>query len=263
MFFKKKKLTKKDISIIPRAFDVVGDILIFSDFPDKLKNKEKIVGEYLLKKYEKIRIITKKSKFYSGNYRTLKLKILAGEKNKETQHKENGILLRVNPEKAYFSQRTSTERLRIANKVKKDEFVLVMFSGIAPFPLTIAKHSDAKEIYGVEINPAAHKYAEENVKLNKFNNIKLYNGDVKKVLPKIKKKFDRIIMPLPKTSEEFLGLAVSYLKPKGTIHIYIFEKEENLKQLKKKYSEKFKVTAVKAGSPAPGKFRYCLDLKKL
>ena len=263
MFFKKKKLTKKDLELIPKSFDVVGDIMIFSEFPKELKKKEKLIGQYLLKKYDKIRIVTKKSKFYSGKYRTPKLKIIAGEKNKETQHKENGVLLKVNPEKAYFSQRSSSERLRIANKIKKDESVLVMFSGIAPFPLTIAKHSSAKEIYGIEINPAAHKYAEQNVKLNKFNNIKLYKGNVKKVLTKFKKKFDRIIMPLPKTSEEFIDLAVSYLESKGTIHLYIFEREENLNQLKKKYSKKFKVTAVKAGSPAPGKFRYCLDLKKL
>ena len=62
-----------------------------------------------------------------------------------------------------------------------------MFSGIAPFPIVISKNSKANEIYGVEINPNAHKYALENLKLNKISNIKLFEGDVKTVLPDIEK----------------------------------------------------------------------------
>jgi tRNA (guanine37-N1)-methyltransferase len=265
MFFlrKNKKLTKKEIYLIPRSYDVVGDILIFSEFPTELKKKEKLVGEYILNQHPRIRTVTRKSKSYSGKFRTPKLKVLAGEKNKETIHKENGVRIKVNPEKAYYSPRSGTERLRIAKQVKKDENILTMFSGVAPFPLTLAKHTKAKNIVGVEINPEGHKYGKENIKLNKFNNIKLYKGDVKKVLPKLKTKFDRIIMPLPKTSEQFIKLAKSKLKKKGTIHLYTFVKKEDFTKIIKKYSKEFKVSLVKAGSPSPGKFRVCLDMKKL
>jgi len=199
-------LTKKDIKKIPRSFDIIGDILIFSDFPKELKKKEKDVGNYLLKKLKNIKVVAKKSKKYSGKKRTPKLKILAGEKRKETIHKESGVLIKINPEKAYFSVRSGTERLRIAKQVKKDESILVMFSGVSPLPLILSKHSKAKEIYGIEINKKAHKYAEENVKLNKRKNIKLFRGNVRKIIPKLKK-FDRIIMPLPKDSENYLNLA--------------------------------------------------------
>jgi tRNA (guanine37-N1)-methyltransferase len=253
-------VTKADINKIPRAFDVVGDILIFSDFPKELKKNEKEVGEYLLKKFKNIKVITKKTKKYSGTKRTPKLKIIAGEKRKETLHRENGLLFRLNPEKAYFSVRTGTERLRVSKLVKKNESVLVMFSGIAPFPLNISKYSKAKEVYGIEINKIAHKYALENLKLNKIKNVHLFKGNVKKVLPKLNKKFDRIIMPLPKNSEKYLSLALRYLKKDGKIHIYIFEKEENFKKLKEKY-KKYKPKIAKAGSPSPGKFRICLQLQ--
>ncbi len=253
-------LTKKELKKIPRAFDTVGDILIFSDFPKELKKKEKEVGNYLLKKLKNIKIITKKSKSYSGKYRTPKLKILAGEKRKETIHKENGILIKVNPEKAYFSTRSGSERLRISKLIKKNESVLVMFSGVAPFPLVLSKHSKAKEVYGVEINKKAHKYAEQNIKLNKLKNIKIFKGNVKRILPKLNKKFDRIIMPLPKDSEDYLKLALKYLKPKGKIHIYLFSHENDFKKLKEKY-KKFKPKIIKAGSPSPGKYRVCLDLQ--
>ncbi len=148
----------------------------------------------------------------------------------------------------------------MAKLVKKDESVLVMFSGVAPFCLNISKHSKAKEIYGIEINKAAHKYALENLKLNKIKNVKLFKGNVKKVLPKLNKKFDRIIMPLPKDSENYLSLALKYLKKEGKIHTYIFVKEEDFKKLKQKY-KKFKPKITKAGTPSPGKYRVCLQLQ--
>jgi len=254
------KLSKTDLKLIPKSFDAVGDILIFSDFPKELIKKQKLIGEFILDTLKQIKTVAIKTRQYSGKYRTPKLKIIAGKKSKETIHKENGILIKLNPEKVYFSPRTATERLRIAKLIKKPESVLVMFSGLAPFPLTISKHSKAKEIYGIEINPTAHKYALENIKLNKRKNIFLYKGDVKTVLPKLKKKFDRVIMPHPSSSEAYLELALSHLKPKGKIHIYIFEREENFQILKNKY-QKFKPKLVKAGAPAPGKFRVCLDLK--
>ncbi len=257
MLFKKKKLTQEDIKKIPKSFDVVGNILIFTDFPKELKSKEKLVGNYLLEKFKNIITVAKKTKNYSGKLRTAKLKIIAGEKNKETIHVESGIKLKVNPEKVYFSPRSGTERLRIAKLVKKGEDILVMFSGIAPFPLVISKHSKANEIYAIELNKQGHKYAKENIKLNKINNIIAIQGDVKKIIPY--KKFDRIVMPLPKNAEKYLDLALKHLKPTGTIHLYVFEKQENFNKLKEKY-KKYSPKLTKAGTPAPRKYRVCLDL---
>ena len=197
-------LTSTEIKKIPKSFDIVGDILIFSEFPKELKKKEKEVGNYLLKKIKNIKVVAKKSKFYSGKYRTPKLKILAGEKRKETIHKESGVLIKINPEKAYFSPRSSNERLRVSKLVKKGEEVLVMFSGVMPFGLVIGKNTNAKKVYGIEINKHAHKYAKKNIKINKLHNVHALKGNVKKVLPKINKKFDRIIMPLPKNSEDYI-----------------------------------------------------------
>ena len=193
----------------------------------------------------------------------LKSVILAQDQaSKETLHKENGISLKLNVEKCYFSARTSNERLRIAKLVKKNESVLVMFSGVAPFPLVISRNSKAREVYGIEINPIAHKYALENIRINKFSNIYLIKGDVKKELPKLKKKFDRIIMPLPKEAKNYLNLALKYLKNNGTIHLYLFSNENDFSKLKKEYSKKFKVKLTKCGAYAPRIFRVCLDLKR-
>ena len=202
----KSKLTPNELTLVPSSYDIVGSILLFSDFPKELAKKEKIVGEGLLELHKNIKTVCKKTRKYSGKYRTPKLKIIAGEKTKETMHKENNSMLKLDVEKVYFSSRLSTERKRIFSQVKKNESILVMFSGCGVYPITIARNSKAKEIYGIEINPTAHKYALENLKLNKVEDkIKLYLGDVKKILPKLDRKFGRILMPLPKGAEDFLG----------------------------------------------------------
>jgi len=264
-----KKLTKKQLEILPTSFDVVGDILIFNYFPEELEKKEKVIGEVILKEHKNVKVICKKTKKHSGVYRLPKLKIISGQRRKETEHKENNVRLKLNVEKVYFSARSSTERKRIYEQVKNGEEVLVMFSGCGPFAIEIAKNSKSKNVSGVEINPIAHKYALENVKVNKVQDkINLYLGDVNKVLPKINKKFDRILMPLPMSGEDFLGLAINKVKKKGIIHFYDFG-EDNFQaseikvkkacnQIKKKYKI---LNTVKCGQFSPKVFRICVDFK--
>ncbi|MBS3155253.1 methyltransferase domain-containing protein [Candidatus Woesearchaeota archaeon] len=247
---------------LPHSYDIIGSILIFESKQKMTKIQEKKIAEELLKINKNIKIIAKKADIYKGKYRTRKIQIIAGENRKETLHKENGIKIKLDVEKCYFSSRSSQERLRIAKLVKKNESVLVMFSGVAPFPLVISRNSKAREVYGIEINPIAHKYALENIRINKFSNIYLIKGDVKKELPKLKKKFDRIIMPLPKEAKNYLNLALKYLKNNGTIHLYLFSNENDFSKLKKEYSKKFKVKLTKCGAYAPRIFRVCLDLKR-
>src|SRR3990167_8523246 len=213
-FYLKDKLSEKELKLMPTSFDVVGDILIFSEFPKELSEKEKLIGKVILETYHHIKTVIKKTKKYSGKFRTPKLKIIAGEKRKETTHKENEV---------YISARMSSERKRIADLIKNNESIMVMFSGSGVYPLVIIKNSQAKEVYGIEINPTAHKYALENIKKNKLENkVKVFLGDVTKVMPKINKKFDRILMPLPKGAESFLGLTLKYIKKNGTVHFYDF-----------------------------------------
>jgi len=261
----KNQLTKEELKLIPSSFDIVGDILIFIEFPKELKKKEKQISKTILNHFHNIKVIAKKTDKYSGKYRTLQLEIIGGEKRKETLHKENNCRFKLDIERCYFSTRLSNERKRIYEKIKPNESILVMFSGIGVYPLEIAKNSKPKEVYGIEINPIAHKYAQENIRLNKLNNVKLLEGDVTKVLPQLKKKFDRIIMPLPKEAHLFLKLAKKYLKPKGTIHLYTFLEEKQIRSAKKIVEDKIKKFTIskktKCGAYAPRIYRVCLDIK--
>ena len=262
----KSKLTKKQFEKLPNAYDIIGDIIIINIDP-VLRSREKLIAESLLETHPNIKVICKKQDIHKGKYRTQKLKVIAGEKRKETIHRENNIMLKLNVETSYFSPRSGNERKRIAEQVKKGENILVMFSGIAPLPVVLAKNTEAKHITAVELNPKAHKYAVENIKLNKITNVELINADVRKA--KLKDKFDRILMPLPKTGEQFLPLALAYSKKGTIIHYYDFLMEDEFEQEKNRIREICRTNKkncrileiVKCGQYKPYVFRTCTDIQ--
>jgi len=264
-----KKLTKKELGMLKRAYDVIGTIAVM-EIPRELEKKEKILARALLKLNKRIKTVVKKAGGHFGEFRVQKMKHLAGIKTQETIHGENGIRLKLNVETVYFSPRLSSERKRIAELVKKGEKVLVMFSGCGPYVCVIAKKSPAKEVVGVEINPSGHKYAQENLKLNKIGNARLYLGDVKKIVPELKEKFDRILMPLPKSAEDFLETALIAAKKETVIHFYDFLHETEIphrafykieKACKRNNLKCKMLNWVKCGQQAPRVYRICVDFE--
>jgi len=273
----KNKLSKKELKLLPRAFDIVGSIGIL-DIPPKLRKKEKIIAAALMKEHKNIKTVLKKAGKISGRLRTRKLAFVFGEKTKETVHRENGCSFKLNVETCYFSPRLANDRLDVAKQVKPGETVLVMFAGVAPYPLVIAKHSKAKKVYSVEINREASRYALENVKLNKLNNVEVIQGDVKRIIPILKKKglkFDRIAMMRPQLSDDFLAEALEVAK-EGTIinyHDFLFEDDmpsatlDKISKAVEKFSKKKGVKIesykmirwVKAGDIGPRKYRIRVD----
>jgi len=271
-YYLKKVLTKKELGIAPTSFDVVGSIMIFAEFPKELVRKERKIGRIILDNYNNIKTVLRKTKKYSGKYRIPKYKIMAGDRKKEGLHKENNGVFLLDVEKVYFSSRLATERKRINQLVKKNESVLVMFSGCGVYPINIAKNSKVKEVYGVEINPTAHKYAVFNVKKNKVEGrVKLFKGDVRKIVPGLKKKFDRIVMPLPRGGENYLELALRFVKKKGFVHFYDFLRVddfelavEKVKYACDKAKKECKILEMnKCGEFGPRIFRICVNFKVL
>ncbi len=61
------------------------------------------------------------------------------------------------------------DRNVIAMQVQPNEVIGSLFGGIGPFAILMAKRQPmVTKIYSVELNPEAHRYAQENVKLNKI-----------------------------------------------------------------------------------------------
>jgi tRNA G37 N-methylase Trm5 len=178
------KLSDDEMAVLQSAFDVIGNIAII-EIPEKLVRREKQIADALLRTNRNITTVLKKAGIHGTEFRTQKMKWLAGEKTKETLHRELGIMLKLDVENVYFSPRLSSERKRIAGLVKPGEDILVMFSGCAPYPCVLSKHTQARNITGIELNPVGHMYGMENLKLNRVHNVTLINGDVNKVVPDI------------------------------------------------------------------------------
>lgn len=262
-----RKLNKKDLEKLRSSMDILGSIAIL-EIADELKKKEKLIAKEVLKGNKNIKTVLRKGK-HEGVFRIQKLKHLAGEKTKEALYKENGVVMKLDVEKVYFSPRLSSERKRIMEMIKETEDVLVMFSGCGPYVCVIAKNTPAKSVYGVEINPTAHNYAIQNVLLNKLNNAFVFVGDVKIIVPKLKMKFDRIIMPLPKSASDYLDTAFKVSKPGTIIHFYDFQKEgefeksaEKIRKACQTAKKECKILGItKCGQSAPREFRVCVDFE--
>ncbi|MEM3091394.1 MAG: methyltransferase domain-containing protein [Candidatus Pacearchaeota archaeon] len=260
------------IKNLPRSFDVLGNIALVK-FPKgtPMKNKKKF-AEKLIESNRSIKTVLEKIQGFKGRLRKQKTKWIAGEKTKEVLYRENGCIFRFNIDKTYFSPRLSNERKEIASMIKGSGNVLVMFSGVGPYPIVIAKKSRAKKIIAIEINREANKYAKINIELNKVKNkVEIIQGSIKKVFKKIKQKFDYIIMPRPQLKDSFLKEAFLFSKKNTMIYYYDFCKQEDIKKIvnkvnleAKKSGKKIKILKVKkAGEIAPYKFRVRIDFKVL
>jgi tRNA (guanine37-N1)-methyltransferase len=220
-------LSENELSLLVKSFDVVGDIAI-TIIPPELSKREAVIGQAILSSNKRIKAVARRAGNYQGQHRTIALRIIAGEDRLETEHREFGVRLRLNLESVYFSVRSGTERKRIADLTTPGEDVLVMFSGVAPYPLIIARHAQAHCITGIEINATAHDFALQNRRINKFAElVDLYCGDVTQVLPRLNRSYHRIIMPFPSKSADYAALALAHLRKNGWLHYYAFQTAGN------------------------------------
>jgi len=273
----------------PVGYDIIGNLAILKFDRDTKHAQKKKFAEKFLREHKNVRTILDYGAGFSGRLRTHKTKYLAGDKTKEALYKENGCTFRLNVDACYFSGRLASERKEIAKKVKKKEGVLVMFGGVCPFGIVIAKLSKCKRVVSVELGRECNKYAGINVKRNKLQDvIELVQGDVRKKVHLLREKFDRIVMARPQLKDSFLDVAFPYIKKGGIIHYYGFSpklsgsvwnnkiiskniEKRDIKELKelvereaKKAKKKIKILKVKkAGDVGPYRFRYRVDIKIL
>ncbi len=216
-------LSKDDISLMGRSYDVIGRILVIA-LPPPLLGRKHEIGEALLS-WAPVETVAMKVSAISGERRLRGLEILAGKPSLETIHAENGLRFKLDLAKVFFNPRLAGERARVAGLAKDDDLVLDMFAGIGPFSISIAKslRRDSARVYAVDKNDDAVRYLLENIRLNRAWKVSARQGNSRILVPQIAKevgKFDRIIMNLPESSFEFLRSACAALKPGGHLHYY-------------------------------------------
>ncbi|UCG69505.1 MAG: class I SAM-dependent methyltransferase family protein [Thermoplasmata archaeon] len=252
-------------AILPKKWELLGDVLLLK-LPDELEAiKEKIAGAYAQELQAKTVL---KDKGIQGDFREPEVELLWGSET-ETVHKENGVKFKLDCAKLMFSSGNIDERIRMASVASEDEIVVDMFAGIGFFSIPMAVHSRPKKVYAIEVNPVAHQYLCENIQLNDVNNIvSPFLGDNRDF--EGEKIADRIVMGFLDDTHRYLPKALSILKEKGGV-IHYHEKCPNelldkrpIKRIKKE-AEKRKLDIILLNkkivkSYAPGVSHVVLDV---
>ncbi|MGC9156836.1 MAG: class I SAM-dependent methyltransferase [Candidatus Micrarchaeia archaeon] len=235
-----RKLIKEDL---PKAYDLLGNIAVINE----TKHAKKL-AKAILQANPNVKTVVMKKSAVSGKYRTREFVHILGKRNFVAAYRENGAMFVFDIRKVFFSSRLAYERKRIAElvaKAKKAENVMVMFAGVGPFAIEIAKACKACNVVAIELNANAYKSMVENIKLNKVTNVVAVKGDVAKAVEKYKGWADRIVMPLPKSAYSFLGSVLVAAKDRCVVHYYCFGKakqavEENEQKIKEFFEERGK-----------------------
>ena len=255
------------LEFIPKAYDVVGDIIVV-DIPREVLEYQGIIGKALLSLFPSINTVYRKASAVSGMLRIRELEFLAGEEKCETEHHEHGVKIYVDVCNTYFSPRLGNEHNRIAKIIQNDEIVIDLFTGVGSFPLHIAKHIKSTT-YAIDLNKTAIQCLEKSIKINKLKGeIILLHGDCRDLITNLPEA-DRVIMNLPSKSKEYLDVACQVIKPGGTIYFYNFVSDDNpeeeiLNLLKQSLQEvnwsiRRKISFQKIRESAPHEVHACLE----
>jgi len=175
-----------------------------------------MIGTALLRLYPRCRCVLADTGV-RGQFREPCREVIAG-RPAETIHRENGVLFKLDPMRIMFSQGNVKERMRMAS-LGKDEIVVDMFAGIGYFSLPMAVHSRPYRITAIEINPVAHRYLVENIRLNHVEDIvEPVLGDCAVLTPE--GDADRVIMGMVGITDRYLRKGIEALRPGGILHYH-------------------------------------------
>lgn len=237
-----KKVLKDQTIETPAAYQAIGKICMIPE----VKHKRKI-GQAILELYPRFEtVVIKRS--VSGKFRLPNIEVIAGKKSTDTTHRENYCFFRLDVAKVMFSKGNQEEKRRIIRQVKRGEVIVDMFAGIGYFSLPIAKRTQAKRIYSIELNPESFKFLEENIRINKLGDKVIpVKGDCRKVrVPKA----DRVLMGYLPSAKKFLTAALKLAKKGAVIHYHTTaETEAKAKKDVEKLGKILHIQKVKKYSP--------------
>jgi tRNA (guanine37-N1)-methyltransferase len=241
-------------------FHLIGDIAILSLSPAADCYKKEIAYAVMAQN-KAIRTVLNKTSRLEGDRRVASFEHLAGG-GTVTLHKEYGFVYRLDVAKVFFNSHLGYERMRVASQVKRDENVLVLFSGVGPFAVPLAARS--ARVVCIEKNREACCWLTENARLNRVEGrIFIITADAFHVDRMMKLDFDRIVIPTPYGMDQILDLVSPVVRKGGMLHFYTFKKQCQIEELMKSYENRgFEIMFHRrCGNVAPGVCRWVFDLQ--
>ncbi len=164
----------------PRSYEMVGDVLIVR-LEDEIKQHQSLIAKAMLEHISSARVICADNGV-TGEFRVRDISpILSRDGNTSTLTKirENGHNIAIDPAKAYFSSRLSTERegnvvaaKELAKFLERPITISDPYAGVGPaLPGLIATEGLVETIFAGDLNPDAVKLLTDNIEsmVNKFN----------------------------------------------------------------------------------------------
>lgn len=216
---------KDELTRALKGVDLIGKIAIIK-IPKEWQHIKHEVGERILCRLGLDSVYMQVSPARNGD-RVRGIEWLAGKKDTVTTYSEHGCRFKVDIEKVYFSPRLSYERMRIAKLVSRGEVIVNMFSGVGTFSIIIGKNVEGTKIFSIDNNPYAFGLMLENTVINRLNGRVIpILADARVAAEELESTADRVLMPLPELSLEYLPEAVSMLRGCGWVHVYLHENGE-------------------------------------
>lgn len=223
---------------------MIGNIAIVRLTQESRKHG-KDIARMIMSNHANIKTVLFQTSAVNGKFRLRKFQHGAGEKTTSAIHKESKCVFSVDVAKCYFSPRLLHERTRIAKTVKDGEVVVNMFAGVGCYSIIIAKKSNVRKVYSIDINPKAVEYMKENARMNGvFEKVVPILGDAKDIIERrLRHVADRVLMPLPEKALEYLPYALLALRERGgSVHYYDFvhakKTEDPVEKVRLKVTEK-------------------------
>ena len=156
----------------PRAYEIIGDILIVKLEPEVYEYREDI-AQAMLERTPNVRLVCADNGV-SGEFRVRSLLPLSsrdGSTETLTRIRENGQNILIDPTKAYFSSRLSNERLgnlvsakELADQLNRKVTICDPYAGVGPsLANLISEEGLVDSVLAGDLNPQAVELLEQNL----------------------------------------------------------------------------------------------------
>ncbi len=208
----------EDRARAPRSFDVVGDIVLVR-IPREAESQAPEIGAALLAFVPGARIVGA-DRGVHGLERRRRIERLAGRGGWATVHRENGLAIDVDVERAYFSPRLAVEHARVAEEIRAGDRVYDLCCGVGPFSLHFARDGRAREVVAVDLNPAAIDLLERSQRRERFSvRITTHVASIEAFLPD-RTPFERAVLNLPHEGIKYASSVAGVVAPHGRLYYY-------------------------------------------
>ena len=210
--------TGSEKEALPRSFDIVGDIVLIR-LPPELVPRRDAIGDALLRFVPGARLVGVDHGVH-GPERRRKVERIAGSGGWRTRHKENGVELEVDLERAYFSPRLAREHARVAEEVRPGDRVYDLCCGVGPFSATIAHLGRAERVTAVDSNLDAIALLRETLARHSFGGrVEPVESRLEEFLPRAAP-VERVVLNLPHEGIKYLPSVARTVTPRGRLYYY-------------------------------------------